>query len=36
MNNDNNIIIKSCDVDVAAQLGIVWKGTYIEEIIQEN
>ena len=36
VNNDNNIIIKSCDVDVAAQLGIVWKGTYIEEIIQEN
>ena len=35
-NNDSNMMIKSCDVDIAAQLGIVWKNSYIDEIIQET
>lgn len=35
-NDDSNIIIKDCDMDIAAQLGIVWKNTYIDEIIQES
>ncbi len=35
LKNDNNITIKTCDIDIAAQLGIVWKTEFIDEIIDE-
>lgn len=35
LKNDNNITIKTCDIDVVAQLGIVWKNNFIDEIINE-